>query len=96
MADISIAPGHQGPVAASIVLLTGDFGPLDAKEVTLVLSNPAAGIAPIQRSAQQPGDGTWRVDDLTIPVAGRWIVSVAIRVSATELVRLDGPLDIRP
>jgi copper transport protein len=96
MADVTFSPAHAGPVTASIIVMTGDFGPLDAKEVTLTLSNPAAGIEPIRRPAVKPGDGTWRVDDLTIPVAGRWDVEVAILVSEFELVRLKETVDIRP
>ncbi|OWJ56310.1 copper resistance CopC/CopD family protein [Inquilinus limosus] len=96
MADLTITPGRAGPVTASIVVLTGDFGPLDAKEVTLVLSNPAAGIEPIRRKAVQPGDGTWRVDGLVIPVPGRWTVRVDVLISDFEIAKLEDVIDIRP
>ncbi|MER9488326.1 copper resistance CopC/CopD family protein [Mesorhizobium sp. M0220] len=96
MADLSIAPGHAGPVAASIFIMSGDFGPLDAKQVTLVLSKPDSGIEPIKRPATKPGDGTWRVDDLVIPVAGRWTARLDILVSDFEMVKIEAPIDIRP
>ncbi|MER9563759.1 MULTISPECIES: copper resistance CopC/CopD family protein [unclassified Mesorhizobium] len=96
MADLSIAPGHAGPVAASIFIMTGDFGPLDAKQVTLVLSKPDSGIEPIKRPATKPGDGTWRVDDLVIPVPGRWTARLDILVSDFEMVKIEAPIDIRP
>ncbi|MER8392130.1 copper resistance CopC/CopD family protein [Mesorhizobium sp. M0045] len=96
MADLSIAPGHAGPVAASIFIMTGDFGPLDAKQVTLVLSKPDSGIEPIKRPATRLGDGTWRVDDLVIPVAGRWTARLDILVSDFEMVKIEAPIDIRP
>ncbi|MCV3207479.1 copper resistance CopC/CopD family protein [Mesorhizobium sp. YC-39] len=96
MADLSITPGHVGPVAASIVVMSGDFGPLDAKEVTLVLSKPDSGIEPIKRPATKPGDGTWRVDDLVIPVPGRWTARLDILVSDFEMVKIEAPIDIRP
>jgi copper transport protein len=96
MAEVSFAPGHAGPVSVSIAILTGDFGPLDAKEVTLTLANPAAGIEPIKRPATKAGDGTWRVDDLVIPVPGRWDIEVAILISDFDLVRLRETVDIRP
>ncbi|TIL17517.1 MAG: copper resistance protein CopC, partial [Mesorhizobium sp.] len=67
-----------GPVAASIVIMTGDFGPLDAEQATLVLSKPDAGIEPIKRAAKKPGDGTWRVDGLVVPVPGRWTARLDI------------------
>jgi copper transport protein len=96
MADLSITPGHAGPVAASIVIMTGDFGPLDAKEVTLVLSKPDSGIEPLKRPATKPGDGSWRVDNLVIPVPGRWTARVDILVSDFEIVKIEAPIDIRP
>jgi copper transport protein len=95
MADLSITPGHAGPVAASMVIMTGDFGPLDAKQVTLVLSKPGSGIEPIKRQATKPGDGTWRIDDLVIPVPGRWTARLDILVSDFDLVKIDAPIDIR-
>ncbi|TIP24730.1 MAG: copper resistance D family protein, partial [Mesorhizobium sp.] len=96
MADLRITPGHVGPVAASIVIMTGDFGPLDARQVTLVLSKPDAGIEPIKRAATKRGDGTWRVDGLVIPVPGRWTARLDILVSDFEMVKIEAPINIRP
>jgi copper transport protein len=96
MADLSITPGHTGPVAASMVIMTGDFGQLDAKQVTLVLSKPESGIEPLKRVATKPGDGTWRVDDLVIPIPGRWTARIDILVSDFDMVKIEAPIDIRP
>lgn len=96
MADLSIIPGHAGPVAASMIIMSGDFGPLDAKEVTLVLSKPDSGIEPLKRAATKPGDGSWRVDNLVIPVPGRWTVRLDILVSDFDMVKIEAPVDIRP
>ncbi|RRH93883.1 copper resistance protein CopC [Mesorhizobium tamadayense] len=95
MADLSISPGHAGQVAASMVIMTGDFGPLEAKQVTLVLSKPDSGIEPIKRPATKPGDGTWRVDDLVIPIPGRWNARLDILVSDFEMVKIEAPIEIR-
>ena len=95
MADLDITPGHTGAVAASIVIMTGDFGPLDAKQVTLVLSKPDSGIEPLKRAATKPGDGSWRVDDLVIPVPGRWTARIDILVSDFDIVKIEAPIDIR-
>jgi copper transport protein len=95
MAEVTVTPGRAGPVSVSIALQTGDFGPLDAKEVTLTLSNPGAGIEPIRRPATKAGDGTWRVDGLVVPVAGRWNIEVGVLISDFDLVRLRETIDIR-
>ncbi|TPI37219.1 copper resistance protein CopC [Mesorhizobium sp. B3-1-9] len=95
MADLSITPGHAGEAAASVMIMTGDFGPLDAKAVTLVLSKPDSGIEPIKRPATKPGDGTWRVDNLVIPLPGRWNARLDILVSDFEVVKIEAPIEIR-
>ncbi|MFU0503134.1 copper resistance CopC/CopD family protein [Pseudaminobacter sp. NGMCC 1.201702] len=96
MADLTLTPGRAGPMSGSIVVMTGDFGPLDAKEVTLVLSNEAAGIEPIRRPARKGGDGTWSIDGLALPVAGKWKVRIDVLVSDFDLARLNGEVEIRP
>ncbi len=95
MAEVTFTPGHAGPTSASIVIMT-DAGSLDAREVTLILSNPAAGIEPIRRPATKAGDGTWRVESLTIPAPGQWNVELAVLVSEFDLIRLKETVEIRP
>ena len=96
MAEIEIAR-EGGPGAgprANVLVLDGAFQPLSAKEVTLVLASPASEIEPIRRRAQQTGDSTtfsstWRIDDLTIPVAGQWNLRVELLVNDFEKVTLE-------
>ena len=95
IADLAIAPGRSGPVNATIKIMTRQSSPLDAKAVTLVLSNPAAGIEQIRRQATNSG-GTWRIDDLSLPLAGRWTVRIDVLVSDFELAKLEGQIEIRP
>ena len=96
MAQLSITPGRAGPVTVSIALATGDFQPLEAKEVSLALANPAAGIEPIRRAARREADGTWLIDGLDIPVAGRWHARVDLLITDFDLVTLEDSLLIRP
>ncbi len=94
MADLTVTPGRAGPVDVSLMLMTGEFGPLDAKEVTLVLVNPALGIEPIRRKAERR-DGLWRIDGMVIPAAGEWNVRIDILISDFDMTRLEGTLHIR-
>lgn len=94
MADLTITPARAGPVTAEIAVAAGDFGPLAAREVTLLLSNPAAGIEPIRRPASPAGEGLWRVDDLVLPVDGRWSVRIDVLISDFEQVSLESEIDI--
>jgi copper transport protein len=96
MAELTIFPGRAGVVSASMAVMTGDFGPLDPKAITLVLANLAAGIEPFKRKATKSADGTWHIDQLTIPVPGRWSARIDILVSDFELVKLEDTIEIRP
>lgn len=96
MADINITPGRAGPVGVEVMVMTGDFGPLDAKEVSLVFSNAAAGIQPIRRPASRQGDGIWRAENLVLPIAGVWQIRVDILISDFEIARLDGEIRLKP
>ncbi|MET0430655.1 MAG: copper resistance D family protein, partial [Microvirga sp.] len=96
MADMTIAPGRAGPVALSLSLLTGDFGPLDAREVTIGFSHPGAGIEPIERRAVREPDGSWRVEDLMLPVPGRWQVRVDALITDFDKATLEGSVEIAP
>ncbi|MEO5324698.1 copper resistance protein CopC [Mesorhizobium sp. CC13] len=94
MADLAISPGHAGRASASIVVMTGDFGPLDARGVMLRLSRP--GSAEIKAEGYKPGDGTWRIDDLDLPAAGTWSVAIDVDISDSRRTTLNGDVLIRP
>jgi copper transport protein len=94
MADLTVTPGRAGTVNASVVLQSGEFGPLAAKEVTLELANPALGIEPIQRPARRTGDGPWQTDSFAIPASGRWQVRIEVLVTDFDKLTLEGTLDI--
>ena len=96
MAEITVTPGHAGPVDVSVILMTGDFGPLDAKEVAFVFANPAAGVEPIRRKAFKPGDGSWRVEGLVLPFAGTWTVRLDVLIDDFDMTRLQGEVTIGP
>lgn len=96
MVDLTVTPGRAGPVSVSAIIMTGDYGPLDAKDVTFVFSNPDAGIEPFRRKADKPGDGTWRAGGVALPLPGEWSVRVDVRIGDFDIARLDGRITIRP
>ncbi len=94
MADLSITPGRAGSVSVSAFIMTGEFTQLDAKEVTFVFSNPAAGIEPFERPAAKTGDGDWRAGDIVLPLPGTWTVRIDILINDFEIARLEGQIEI--
>ncbi len=95
MADIRFEPGHSGIVRANIVIMAGDFGGLDAKEVQLTIENKAAGVEAISRPARKGADAIWRVEQLPIPEGGQWDVRLDILVDDFRKVILDGQINLR-
>jgi len=95
MAELRIetSPGTRGRTF-SIGLLDGQFQPLKAKEVELVLSKPDIGVEPLRRPATQIGDVDWKVDDVRLPSPGRWHVQLQILISDFEKVSLQGEVDL--
>jgi copper transport protein len=88
MAEIEIERNGEA-ARASVLVLDGAFRPFAVKEVTLVLANPTAGIEPMRRIATRAGETNWRIDDLRIPVAGRWNLGVEILISDFEKVTVE-------
>jgi copper transport protein len=89
MAEIEIERKPGEPARANVLVLDGAFRPFAVKEVALVLANPAAGIEPLRINAVPAGDSRWRIEDLRIPVAGRWTLRVDILVSDFDKVSLE-------
>jgi copper transport protein len=89
MAQIEIEPMRARGAELHLMVMDGEFRPLAAKEVTLVFSNPAAGIEPVRRAAILDGEASWRIDDLRIPVAGRWRLRVEILITDFDKVTLE-------
>ncbi|WP_353646150.1 CopD family protein [Mesorhizobium sp. WSM2239] len=96
MADLTITPGRAGKVGVSVFVMAGDFEPLDAKEVTFVFSNPAAGIEPFRRRAERSDGGPWRADGVVLPLPGTWTVRIDVLITDFEIARLEGEISIKP
>ena len=96
MADVTIRPGRAGLSAIHVVLQTGEFTPLAAKELTVALSNEAAGIEPIVRTATRVEGATWRVTDVNLPISGWWQIRLSILINDFERVSINGTIGIEP
>jgi copper transport protein len=94
MAQIEVASVRGRGAHVSLEVLDGELRPLAAKEVTLAFSNPAAGIEPVRRTAVSEGGPLWDVDDLRIPIAGRWRLRVEILIDDFDKVVLEDDVEL--
>ena len=95
MAQIEVEPVRARGAHVSMQVLDGEFRPFAAKEVTILLSKPAAGIEPVRRDAASVGTPNWRIDDLRVPVGGRWTLRVEILISDFEKEILEDDVLLR-
>jgi hypothetical protein len=96
MADVTIRPGRTGRARATIRLWDEDFAALDARQVSLTLTGPAAASQPTTRPARQGRDGAWQVDGIELAEPGNWTVSVAVVLDAAKRLTLTAPIVIEP
>lgn len=95
MADIQIEPPGSAGRRITIGVLDGEFRPLVAKEVELVLSQPAAGIEPLRLDAIRDDRTGWRIDGVRAPLQGRWHFRVNILVSDFEKLTIEDDFELR-
>ncbi|GLR84991.1 hypothetical protein [Bradyrhizobium iriomotense] len=91
MANVTISPGRAGPVVITVQLETTDEAPLAAMGVSVRLTNPQAGSAPIEATAEHTSDDQWRAT-LSVPSGGRWNMGLNIRLSEADEVDLVSPI----
>ena len=96
MADVTINPGRVGSARATIRLWDADFGPLEARGVTLALTAPMAGSKPTARVAEQDSDGAWQVKGIELSQPGNWTVTVDALLGPASHLVLDAPIVIEP
>jgi copper transport protein len=89
MAEVGIERAGKDAGRANVIVLDGEFRPLAVKEVTLVLANPSAGIESVRRQAARTEDHAWRVEDVRVPLAGRWNLRIEILIGDFEKVVLE-------
>jgi copper transport protein len=89
MTQIEVEPVRARGAEVSIAVLDAAFHPFAAKEVTIFLSNAAAGIEPVRRNAENLDAFNWRIDDLRIPLAGRWTLRVDVLINDFEKETLE-------
>jgi copper transport protein len=95
MADLQIEPESEAGRQITVSVLDGEFRPLAAKEVELVLSRPAAGIEPLRWAATRLDTTTWRIERVRLPATGRWHARIEILVNDFEKVAVEDDIDLR-
>lgn len=84
-------PAHPaGPWRIQVISIDGV--PLNPQRVVLTLSNPAAGLDPVDHDTVRQADGRWRVDLAALPTGGQWHVEVRVFTSNFDVMSLQRDL----
>lgn len=93
MADVTVTPGRHGPVEVVVQLQDGDERPLSIDALSVTLSNPDQGIAPVSAQAERVGADKWRVRVMAA-AAGKWSLSLGIDVKRDDRIDIAAPIVI--
>ncbi len=91
---IDLTPERDRGASVSIAVTDDDFHPVAAKEVTLVIWNPGAGIEPIRRNAVFRAGAQWSIDGLRIPIAGVWRMRIEILINDFDKVMIEDNVEL--
>ena len=80
-----VAPARTGPGNQFHLYVLGRLGqPVAIPELDAAISLPSEGIGPITIPLVVAGPGHYRATDVTIPVAGDWILKLTVRTTAID------------
>jgi copper transport protein len=94
MANVTVTPLRGRAPEVTVEVLDEALKPLAVKEVTLTLANPAAGIEPVRRPATVAAGALWRVENLRVPIAGRWTIRLELLVDDFTRVALEEEVEL--
>jgi copper transport protein len=94
MANVTVFPGHAGPVTITVQLETPDERPLTAAALMVTLSKPEPGVAPVVAQALRLDDGRWRARTTAV-AEGTWMLALDIQIPNSETISIAAPILIK-
>jgi copper transport protein len=95
LVDYTVTPGRTGTNEIHLYTLTKAGQPKAVVEMTLKMSLPGKGIAPIPVTLQNAGPGHYQSLNFVLPLKGQWRLDVIARTSDVDEEVFDGTVDIR-
>ncbi|HSY86997.1 MAG TPA: FixH family protein [Verrucomicrobiae bacterium] len=94
-AVIEVTPAARGPNLISIHLFDTEGKPLTPQQVTIEISQPAAGVEPITHPVTATAPGLYRWEGAVLPLTGDWNLRLLVLISDFEEIRFDTSIPIR-
>jgi hypothetical protein len=91
MANVTVSPGREGPIDVLVELEDANEQPLAVEGLSVTLSDPERGIAPVTAKADRISSDKWRVR-MPAATAGKWSLALGIDIAANDRVELAAPI----
>jgi copper transport protein len=94
-AEIELSPARAGTNSITIHLFDAAEKPLAAQKVTIELSQPAAGVEPMEHELTAESPGLYRWANAPMPLAGDWKIQILVLISDFEEIRFETLVPLR-
>jgi copper transport protein len=94
-AEIELSPARAGTNTITIHLFGAAERPLPAQQVTIELSQPAAGVEPMEHKLTAESPGLYRWANAPMPLAGKWKIQLLVLISDFEEIRFETLVPLR-
>jgi copper transport protein len=90
-----VSPGRAGPNNIHLYTLTKTGQPSEVEEMTMLLSQSARGISPIEVKLEKAGVGHYQSIGFDIPFPGKWKLVITARTTEIDSEGFEGTVEIR-
>ena len=94
-AEIELSPAAAGTNSITIHLFDAAEKPLAAQKVTIELSQPAAGVEPMEHELTAESPGLYRWANAPMPLAGNWKIQLLVLISDFEEISFETLVPLR-
>ena len=94
-AAIEVTPAARGPNLITLHLFDAEGKPLTPQQVTIEISQPAAGVEAISHPMTAAAPGLYRWEGAVLPLAGDWKLRLLVLISDFEEIRFNTRIPIR-
>jgi copper transport protein len=93
--QVAVDPARPGPNVLHLYLFDAGGRLIQPTQISATLAEPAAQIGPIDVKLRPGGPGHYLADDMTIPTAGTWTLTVTARLDEFTAVTAGTPFPVR-
>jgi copper transport protein len=95
LVEAVVDPARTGTNTVDVFVRDPQKNPIDPPEVTAAIALPDKQIDGITLALEHIGPGQWRAQNVSLPMAGTWQLSVSVRTSEIDRATVTLPVKVR-